>query len=318
MASGGENPDQPRQPRDLQGLLKFAMETTKSEDAPNPSQFQQMDEERRRFLEEAINSFTVDVVKRMEESMTVIMDPKAQESDKVTAIEEITDFIQDINAADDFCKVGGLVIVPPGLNSPSADIRVATLGLVAGLSQNNPYSQQKLLEANIMPRLVELLSDEDQVAAKAMYAISCMVRNNANCMEAFADMGGKECIIGCIQSENTQLRVKSVFLMAAMCQADSAVRDEFILLNAVENVAASIKPTSGYNQKLEISLMALDLLALCDEGVHRCQNEDLNLKSKLESILKLDDGSEECAEIRENTNFILKRCFTSVNGCTDR
>lgn len=38
-------PNQPRQPADLQGLLRFAMEATKAEDAPNQSTFQPMDEE---------------------------------------------------------------------------------------------------------------------------------------------------------------------------------------------------------------------------------------------------------------------------------
>lgn len=36
---------QPRQPSSLQGLLRFAMEATKSEDAPAESQFTPMDEE---------------------------------------------------------------------------------------------------------------------------------------------------------------------------------------------------------------------------------------------------------------------------------
>lgn len=36
---------QPRQPTTLQGLLRFAMEATKAEDAPYNSEFQPMDEE---------------------------------------------------------------------------------------------------------------------------------------------------------------------------------------------------------------------------------------------------------------------------------
>ena len=38
-------PNQPRQPSNLQGLLRFAMEATKSEDAPNESSFHAMDHE---------------------------------------------------------------------------------------------------------------------------------------------------------------------------------------------------------------------------------------------------------------------------------
>lgn len=51
-------PNQPRQPADLQGLLRFAMEATKSEDAPNPSAFQALDPEVCAFqLIKMINKF---------------------------------------------------------------------------------------------------------------------------------------------------------------------------------------------------------------------------------------------------------------------
>lgn len=40
-----EGPVEPRQPTSLQGLLRFAMEATKAEDAPHESEFQAMDEE---------------------------------------------------------------------------------------------------------------------------------------------------------------------------------------------------------------------------------------------------------------------------------
>lgn len=59
---GGEPPRQPRQPRDLQGLLRFCVQATSAEDAPAPSNQAPMDSERRRWLEEAINSMTVNPI----------------------------------------------------------------------------------------------------------------------------------------------------------------------------------------------------------------------------------------------------------------
>lgn len=38
-------PNQPRQPRDLQGVLRFAMEATRAEDSPHESHYQPLDEE---------------------------------------------------------------------------------------------------------------------------------------------------------------------------------------------------------------------------------------------------------------------------------
>lgn len=43
--SNAEIMPQPRQPTSLHGLLRFAMEATKSEDAPSTSNFQPMEQE---------------------------------------------------------------------------------------------------------------------------------------------------------------------------------------------------------------------------------------------------------------------------------
>lgn len=44
-SQGSQDVIQPRQPASLQGLLRFAMEATKMEGAPNEGDFQQMDDE---------------------------------------------------------------------------------------------------------------------------------------------------------------------------------------------------------------------------------------------------------------------------------
>ncbi|EAT47053.1 AAEL001800-PA [Aedes aegypti] len=318
MASGGDHPDQPRQPRNLQGLLKFAMEATKSEDAPHDSHFEPMDEERRRFLEEALKSLTLDVVEEIEKAMKTLMDPDKAEEDKADAIEIIIDFVQDIDAANDFYKVGGFVIIQPGLTSSNTDVRSGTLRLIAELSQNNPFCQQHLLQANTLPQIIELLSDVPPVATQAMHAISCMVRHHEPCLAAFIDMGGLECILGCIQTDNEKLRIKSSFLMSNLCTEFSAVRDEFIKLNAVERVVAAVRPSKQFEPKLETALSTLNVLTECDEGIRRCQEPGLQLKEKLELILNLNNGKEECLEQIEYANTLLKRCFSDDNCGTDR
>lgn len=44
MASSGDG-DQPRQPKDMPGLLKFCLDTTQAEDASNSRPVQEMDSE---------------------------------------------------------------------------------------------------------------------------------------------------------------------------------------------------------------------------------------------------------------------------------
>lgn len=318
MASGGDNPDQPRQPRNLQGLLKFAMEATAAEDAPHESHFEPMTEEQRRFLEEALESLTVDVVEVFKKAMKTLLDPDTDDEEKSNAIDVIIDFVQDIDAANDFFKVGGHVIINPGLKSSHASVRAGTLRMIAELAQNNPYCQQHLLEANTLPRTVELLSDEPAVASQAMHAISCMVRHHEPSLAAFIDMGGLECILGCIQTDNENLRIKSSFLMSNLCSEFETVRDEFIKLNAVERVVAAVKPSNQFEPKLETALSTLNVLTESEEAVRRSQDPGLQLKQKLELVLKLNNGKEECLEQIDYATTLLNRCFTDDNGGTDR
>lgn len=107
-------------------------------------------------------------------------------------------------------------------------------------------------------------------------------------------MGGLECILGCIQTDNEKLRIKSSFLMSNLCTEFSAVRDEFIKLNAVERVVAAVRPSKQFEPKLETALSTLNVLTECDEGIRRCQEPGLQLKEKLELILNLNNGKEEC------------------------
>ncbi|XP_053675291.1 hsp70-binding protein 1 [Anopheles nili] len=315
MASG-DNPDQPRNPRNLQGLLKFAMEATKNEDAPHPAQLAEMDEERRRFLEEALKSLTFDVVQELEKAMKLLLDKDSDNDAKAEAIDTVIEFVQDMDTANDFFKVGGFYIIKPGLESPSAPVRSGTLQLVGELAQNNPFCQQHLLELNILAKLTELLSDEPSVAQQAMHAISCMVRNYEPCLAAFIEIGGLECILGCIQTDNDKLRIKSSFLMASLCTELAPVRDEFIKLNAVERVMAAVKPTKDFDAKLETALSTLNVLTECQEGIRRCRER--SLKEKLETIVKLNAGKEECQEQIEYAETLLKRCFSDENEGTDR
>ena len=77
---------QPRAPKDMQGLLKFCLEATKGEDAlddPNDT-LEAMDPSRREWLEHTLSSMSVDVIKELTESMKILnsaKNPNATEED---------------------------------------------------------------------------------------------------------------------------------------------------------------------------------------------------------------------------------------------
>ena len=127
-----------------------------------------------------------------------------------------------------------------------------------------------------------------------MHALSCLVRNYEPALATFIDIGGLECILGCLQSADEKMRIKSIFLLSSLCSEMSPVRDEFIKLDAIERVITSIEPSEEYNQYLELAMGALNVLVETKESILRSQNSQLKLREKLENILRLSNGKEEC------------------------
>ncbi|XP_052866568.1 hsp70-binding protein 1-like [Anopheles cruzii] len=312
MASG-DNPDQPRHPRNLQGLLKFAMEATKDEDAPRGHSMERMDEERRRFLELALGTVAVDIATEFEKAIHIIEDKDATDEAKVDALEAVLDFVQDVDAANDFFQVGGFRIIRPGVESPNANIRSCTLRLIGELTQHNAFCQSKMLDMDILPKLMEMLSDEPKVAENALHAMSCMIRHCDPAIVAFMAIGGVECILRCMEVGSEKLRACAAFLTTGIVTSHPSSRDEFVKLNAVEIFMGVIKPTTkDYDPELDTALYALKHLIECDEGRRRCSCEE-SFKVKLDTIIEYSRGNSACEEISRCSRFILKQCFSDPN-----
>lgn len=269
------------------------MEATKSEDPTRKSEFEEMDPERKKFLEDVIKSLTVDVVEQLEKAMVFIADKSTSEDDLVHSLEVVISFIENIDTAKDFCKIGGLNTIIPCLKSKYENVRAKTANLIGELAQNNDYCQDELLKIEILPKLIELLTDSPKVACQGMHGISCIIRANEKGLKEFIDLGGFECILTCIQSDHERLLIKTTFLMSTLCMEFSFVKDEFIKLNALEKLIGAVKPIDEYDVQLETTLSALNMLIENEDSFRRCALPELNFKETLEKIISLNKGKEE-------------------------
>lgn len=59
-----------------------------------------MDPEKRRFLEEALKSMTIDVVEELNKAMKTLTDANSSEDNQVQALEVVTNFVADIDTAN--------------------------------------------------------------------------------------------------------------------------------------------------------------------------------------------------------------------------
>lgn len=93
-------------------------------------------------------------------------------------LEKVADLVDNIDLANDFHRVGGFTVLKSCLNSLHSGIRWRTAVLIAELTQNNPYCQEKILEAGLLPILLNMVDCDplELARVKSLYAVSCKTR----------------------------------------------------------------------------------------------------------------------------------------------
>lgn len=272
------------------------------------------------YVENALKALTIDVIEQLQKASQTIGSDSASEDEKLDALETILNYIDDIDTACDFCKIGGLFVLSGCLSSPHTQIRCKAALLVAELAQNNPYCQKALLEADILPKLMNLLSEND-TSTDGLRAVSCLVRSYEPCLAAFIEIGGLECLLGCLlQSDNEKLITRTTFLVNSLCNDFPSVRDELIKLKVIDFILPIIQPKTDYDVVLETALSALCLFTENNEAASRCQSPEFNLRSQLDEIIQIAGDKPECKETVEYSQLLLKRLFGSKSDIenTDR
>lgn len=189
------NGDNERKIRDMLGLVKFCLETTAKEDAQGSSDVSQpMDPDRRAWLQNAINSMTVDTTRQLLEKLALVKEtvyqleknPNNQNipvQKTCTAIEVLTDLCEEIDYACDFVKLDGFSIFKPLIGCTHEEMIVKACELIAALAQNNPVCQTMAMNTRLLERLLDFVDLKDQhshIKARsfALYAISSIIRSN--------------------------------------------------------------------------------------------------------------------------------------------
>ncbi|KAJ0987800.1 hypothetical protein J5N97_006156 [Dioscorea zingiberensis] len=208
------------------GLLKWSLAHS---DGTNPPR--NLSEEDRRWFMEAMQAQTVDVVKRMKEITLVMKTPddvlEAQgvtPSDIQDMLEELQEHVESIDMANDLHSIGGLVPLLGYLKNSNAGIRAKAAEVVTTIVQNNPRSQQLVMEANgLEPLLSNFTSDPDvTVRTKSLGAISSLIRHNKPGIAAFRLANGYGALRDALGSENVRFQRKALNLIQYLLRENSS------------------------------------------------------------------------------------------------
>ncbi|KAF7825645.1 hsp70 nucleotide exchange factor fes1-like [Senna tora] len=193
-----------------EGLLKWSLAHS---DGTRPTNT--LSEDDKRWLKEALQAQSFDVIKRMKEITLVMKIPeKDLESQGITPdniedlLDELQEHVESIDNANDLNTIGGLAPLIEYLKNPHANIRAKAADVLTTIVQNNPVSQKLVMEARGLEHLIANFTNDDDinVRIKALGAISSLIRHNKLGTHAFRLANGYGALREALGSENVRFQ----------------------------------------------------------------------------------------------------------------
>ncbi|XP_060845081.1 uncharacterized protein LOC132924671 [Rhopalosiphum padi] len=261
VASGICDPDRVRNYKDI---FKYATDLS---DGMPMSINQEIDarsftEERKKFLTNVLSTMSVNVHEEMNNSINILFDNNKQVEEHEFAFDVIAEYVDNIDYANDFEKLGGFHIFLPCIRSEHPSVRVKTCELISTLVQNNPYCQEKFMEnTNYLKALISMVENDndDEVRVKALAAISSLVRQNIPVFWQFIELGGKDLILNSLKSPIDKLKIKAVFIICSTCHMGNDVAELYVDNGVVEIISSIImgmeKNVESFHHELFLSTL---------------------------------------------------------------
>ncbi|AQK61886.1 uncharacterized protein [Zea mays] len=278
---------------DWNGLFKWSIAHG---DGTNPPRA--LSEEDRKWFMEAMQANTIDVVKRMKEITRVMRTPQdVLQSQGVTPeniedmLDELHEHVESIDMANDLHSIGGLDPLLGYLKNSNAGIRAKAAEVVSTVVQNNPKSQQLVIESNgLEPLLINFKSDPSTNArTKALGAISSIIRHNQPGVSAFRLGNGYAGLKDALGSYDAKLQWKALNLIQYLLhnKADRSFATELGLPKLMMHLAASddhLVREAALSGLLELSQDQTSGNALPDQDKLKRDPEEPNRRDQCDGL----------------------------------
>ncbi|XP_072530605.1 hsp70-binding protein 1 isoform X2 [Salminus brasiliensis] len=246
-----------RHPQNLQGVLRLAVGAGSASDGPTANE--PMSQERLEFLRGALAEVCkgqMDEVEQMKRCVSVLLrdegemegeggdEEEEEEDEREAALELLSDLCENLDNARDLMKMGGLdVCVSQCLCHSEAGVRWRAAQLIASCAQNMPEVQEYLLQQGALKTLLQL-TDHDAhptVRVKALYAVSCLVREQEAGLREFLSHDGFSVLMRGMQAESEKLRTKSAFLLLNLLTSHPEHKDTVLCMGMVQQLVAVLR-----------------------------------------------------------------------------
>ncbi|XP_054615831.1 hsp70-binding protein 1 [Dunckerocampus dactyliophorus] len=318
MAEGRQNR---RYPQNLQGVLQLAIDAGSGADGPTA--IEPISQERSLWLREALADVCkgqMDEVEQMKQCLTVLNKEDVngeedrdddEEDERESAFELLSELCENLDNARDLMVLGGLdVCVAKYLCHAQSGLRWRAAQLIASCAQNMPQVQVHLLKIGALPKLLQLTDSDPHptVRVKALYAVSCLVREQEAGLEAFLSHDGFSVLMRGMQSEDEKLQTKSAFLLLNLLTSNPEQKDTLISMGMVQQLVSVLRtPHSPFHEHVLGALCCL--VEDCEKGLKDCRDPSLNLEELLRLRARELQGKDESQEELEFCERLRMACF---------
>lgn len=303
-----------------------------------PASMEPMSEERKDWLQGALADMCkgqMDEVQQMKKCLAVLSaeerDEKEgmeereddDEDERETAFEVLSELCENLDNARDLMTLGGLdLCVSRYLCHVQSGLRWRAAELLASCAQNMPQVQVHLLNLGVLPKLLQITDSDPNptVRVKALYAISCLVREMEAGLQAFLSSDGFSVLMRGMQSENQKLRTKSAFLLLNLLTSHPEQKDAVVSMGMVQQLVSVLRtPHSAFHEHVLGALYCL--VQDCPRGMADCRDPALGLEDLLRQRTRELRGKEESQEELDFCEQLKTACFrgqTSDDSGMDR
>ncbi|KAM3921405.1 hsp70-binding protein 1 [Leptodactylus fuscus] len=302
-------------PHSLQGLLNMAIEA--GTESGSTHQTEPISEERRQWLQEAMNSAfsgQADEVQQMKDCLKELSRETSDEDGderKENALELLADLCENMDNASDFCKLGGMdLMLNRYLSSPEAELRWRAADLIGICSQNVPFVQEMSLSFGALSKLLKLLDldSSETVRVKALFAISCLVREQEAGLAEFVKLDGFSVLMRAMQTDILKLKIKSAFLLQNLLISHPEHKSTLCSMGMIQQLVYLLRTEHSPFHEHVLSALC-SLVTDFPQGIVECRAPELAFEELLKERCQMVQKKEEYQEELDYCERLLKICF---------
>jgi len=221
----------------LNTLFQWTVKNTTTENpTTTTSDVQPMTEDKKQWLNDALENLTVNPIERLKLCISKIKDPQTSDEHKKEFVDELCHWSEELDLAKDFFTLGGLEILAPLLDHTSDEIRIQTCSLLATLVQNNDHCQRIIVQSGLQQKLLKIVEDtpNPELKTKAVTAISALIRGYTLGQLQLQKYQGAKVLINTLSLPIPRLQVKICFLINTICSSSPHMKKIFYENGALE------------------------------------------------------------------------------------